>query len=390
MARVPTPQEIVARAEALAPVLRGRAAQAERARRMPDETMADLIAAGLTRIVMPSGFGGYDMGWDVLCGSSMALARGCGSQAWVGNIFAEHNFLIGLFPAEAQRDVWGADPDAVASSSFIPRGNAVEAVDGGYLLSGRWSFQSGVHHSRWSVVGEVAPGADGGPPGHHYFLVPAEDRTVIDDWHTIGMAGTGSCTVALDRAFVPAHRTLANRLVAAGETPGAALNPAPVFRMPMIGFSLLALAAVVVGIAEAMTAGFADHIGARAASGRLRPGAEAMPVRLAEAVAETRAARLLVLDAARANMARLEAGGRLDEDDAAVSRRDGAFAARLARRAAARLFEGTGGHGVYAGSHLQRSYRDILAAGAHAGLSWDAAAAGYGRRRIGQQAARLF
>jgi len=390
MEAIPSPQDIVARAEALAPVLRERAAEAERLRRVPDETMADLIAAGLTRIVKPSRHGGYDMGWDVLCRSSMALAQGCGSQAWVGNIFAEHNFLIGLFPGEAQQDVWGPAPDAVASSSFIPRGNTVEAVDGGYLLSGRWPFQSGVHHSSWSIVGEIAPGGDGGPAEHHYFLVPAADRTIVDDWHTIGMAGTGSCTVTLDRAFVPAYRTLANRLVAAGETPGAALNSAPVFRMPMIGFSLLALAAVLVGVARSMTGEFARDLDARAKTGRLRPGAEALPARLAEASAELRAAGLLIEDAARVNMAKLEAGGRLDEDDAAVSRRDGAFAAQLARRAATRLFEGAGGHGVYAGGHLQRGYRDILAAGAHAGLSWDAAASGYGRRQIGRDAAKLF
>jgi len=386
---IPSPAEIVARAGELAPVLRARAAKAEELRRVPDETVADLVAAGLTRIVQPSRHGGFDMGWDVLCESSMALGQGCGSQGWVGNIFAEHNFLIGLFPGEAQQDVWGNNPDVLASSSFIPRGNKVEVADGGYALSGRWPFQSGVHHSGWSVLGELAP-RDGGEPEHHFFLVPSEDRRIVDDWHTIGMAGTGSCTVELDRAFVPAHRTLPNRLVVAGATPGAEINPAPVFRMPMMGFSQLALASVVVGVAAAMADEFAGFLEERAQQGRMRPGMEALPARLAESAVEARAARLLVLDAARANMKKLSDGGRLDEADQAVSRRDGAFAVTLARRAAARLFEATGGHGVYSGNHLQRSYRDILAAGAHAGLNWDAAAAGYGRSRLGEKAAQLF
>lgn len=385
----PSPQEIVARARDLAPRLRERSAQADGLRRVPDETVADLVAAGLTRIVQPARHGGFGMGWDVLCESSMALARGCGSQGWVANIFAEHNFLIGLFPDQAQRDVWGGNPDAVASSSFIPRGNSVEAVEDGYVLSGRWPFQSGVHHTGWSVVGELAPGA-GGTREHHYFLVPARDRTIIDDWHTIGMMGTGSCSVELRKAFVPAHRTLPNALVAAGAAPGAELNTAPVFRMPMIGFSQLALASVVVGIASAMTDEFTDFARDRVQQGRMRPGSEALPARLAEAAVETRAARLLVLDAARANMQKLSGGERLDGDDQAVSRRDGAFAVTLARRAAARLFEATGGHGVYVGGHLQRSYRDILAAGAHAGLSWDAAALGYGKSRLGLDVTKLF
>ena len=389
MSALPSAQEIVARAAALAPALRERSAQAEARRRVPDETIADLLAAGLTRIVQPSRYGGYDMGWDVLCESSMALAQGCGSQAWVGNIFAEHNFLIGLFPDEAQRDVWENNPDVLASSSFIPRGNRVESVEGSYALSGRWPFQSGVHHSSWSVVGELAPG-EGGAQEHRYFLVPAEDRTIVDDWHTVGMAGTGSCSVELDRAFVPAHRTLPNRLVAAGATPGASLNTAPVFRMPMIGYSLLALASVVVGVAGAMAEDFAEYLEDRAQQGRMRPGSEALPTRLAEAAAEIRAAKLLVLAAARTNMEKLARGERLDDTDAAVSRRDGAYAVVLARRAAGRIFEGTGGHGVYLGSHLLRSYRDILAAGAHAGLSWDTAAAEYGKSRFGQKAAKLF
>jgi len=300
----PSPQEIVARARDLAPRLRERSAQADGLRRVPDETVADLVAAGLTRIVQPARHGGFGMGWDVLCESSMALARGCGSQGWVANIFAEHNFLIGLFPDQAQRDVWGGNPDAVASSSFIPRGNSVEAVEDGYVLSGRWPFQSGVHHTGWSVVGELAPGA-GGTREHHYFLVPARDRTIIDDWHTIGMMGTGSCSVELRKAFVPAHRTLPNALVAAGAAPGAELNTALVFRMPMIGFSQLALASVVVGIASAMTDEFTDFARDRVQQGRMRPGSEALPARLAEAAAEARAARLLVLDAARANMQKL-------------------------------------------------------------------------------------
>ena len=170
MSEIPSAQDIVGRARELAPVLRERSAKAEQLRRVPDETVADLVAAGLTRIVQPARHGGFEMGWEVLCASSMALAHGCGSQAWVANIFAEHNFLIGLFPEPAQRDVWGGNPDAVSSSSFIPRGNRVEVVEGGFALSGRWPFQSGVHHTGWSVVGELAPG-DGAEPEHHYFLV---------------------------------------------------------------------------------------------------------------------------------------------------------------------------------------------------------------------------
>ena len=356
--------------------------QAESLRRVPGETIADVIAAQLTRIVKPSRYGGFDMGWDVLCESTMELARGCGSQAWVANIFAEHNFLVGLFDDKAQQEVWGKDPETVMSSSFMPIGNKLTVVDGGFVLSGRWPFSSGVHHAGWTIVGELVR-REGAPPEHHFFLVPAKDRTIIDDWHTIGLAGTGSCSVGLDNVFVPRHRALPNRLVVAGATPGAEVNTAPIFRMPMIGFSHLALGSVPVGMVEGMIDDFTAFAAARLSREKPPPASESLLARLSESAVEVRAARLLILNVARANMTKLENGEALGEADAAVTRRDCAFAVILAKRAATRMYEATGAHGIYLGDHMQRSFRDAIASGAHTGLNWDRAAVDYGRIETG-------
>ena len=256
------------------------------------------------------------------------------------------------------------------------------------MLNGRWPFQSGVDHTGWSILGALVPG-EGETPEHHFFLVPATDREVVDDWHTMGMAGTGSKSVQLDNVFVPAHRALANSLVVSGMTPGAAINTAPVFRMPMIGFSLLALAAVVVGVAECMVEEFTDLLKARAAGGS-RPGSDALHSHLAEAAAEAKAARLLVLEAAKSNMAKLADGKPLDDDDKIMTRHNGAFAATLARRAATRLFEVAGAHEIYLSSHMQRCFRDVYAATAHTGLGWDRVAVEYGRHQVGLSFAPLF
>ena len=288
----PSRGELVARAQALAPKLRDRAVAAEQLRRLPDQTVADIIAAGFTRIVQPSRYGGFEMGWDDLCVVSMELARGCGSQAWVANIYGEHNFLVGLFDDQAQQDVWGDTPDALVSSALIPVADLVKRQADGYVLNGRWPFLSGIDHSNWTILGGLVP-RDADTPEHHFFLVPAADREIIDDWHTMGMAGTGSKSIQLDNVFVPAHRALANRLVVSGTTPGAAINPAPVFRMPLIGFSLLALASVV-GMAECMVEEFSALLKARATAGRPQAGGDAPLAHLAEASAEAQAARLMV------------------------------------------------------------------------------------------------
>jgi len=102
-------QELLARAETLVPVLRGRAGKAESLRRCPEETVADFADAGLLRICQPARFGGYEQPWDVLCEVSRVLAHGCGSQAWVENIYCDHTQMLGMFPLEAQADVWGKD-----------------------------------------------------------------------------------------------------------------------------------------------------------------------------------------------------------------------------------------------------------------------------------------
>ena len=373
-----TRDDIIARAEGLVPVLRERAETAEALRRMPDETVAELVAAGLTRTSQPARFGGFELGWDVVCEVAMTLGRGDASQAWVANVYAEHAFMAALFPDAAQREVWGGNPEALISASISPVGNHVETVDGGYLLDGRWPFASGVHHSDWTIIGDLVQTGDA-PPQHMLFLVPKADREIVDDWHVTGMAGTGSLSVKLARVFVPAHRSLNNDAVAAGAAPGAEINRHPLYRMPIFGFSNLALASVPVGVAEAMIDEFTGFVASRAARKPPPPALEALHTRLAESAAEVKAARLLIMDAAVSSMAKLVSGALLTAADGTRNMHQNAYACVLTRRAAARLFEATGAHGIYLTSVMQRAFRDIYASTVHAGLNWDRHALQYGR-----------
>ena len=357
------------RARQFVPVLRERAAKGEALRRVPDETIADLIDSKLLRLCQPARFGGSELGWDVLCETSIELARGDGSQGWVANIYAEHPYIAALFEDEAQHEVWDSDPDVLICASLIPQGNRVETVPGGFRMTGRWSFASGVHHAKWIILGEIPGGGTDRADGF-LFLVPSSQYRVEDDWHSVGMAGTGSSSVTLDNVFVPAHRALATRDINAGTAPGTKLNRAPLYRMPVLGYAQLALAAVPIGAAIGMVDDFRNFIRGKA------PG-ELLQERLAEAAAETNAASLVLMDVARANQAKLEAGIALGEPDAARSARDGAYAVLLARRAATRLFEVTGGHGLYLSGPMQRAFRDVLGGAAHGSLGWQRAATRY-------------
>src|SRR5690242_11363627 len=109
------------------------------------------------------------------------------------------------------------------SSSYAPTGRATP-VDGGYRLSGRWSFSSGSEHARWVLLGGIAPDEDGNPTDFRTFLVPAADYTVDDVWDTVGLRGTGSNDIVIEDAFVPTYRTLSFNDTSRCQCPGHEIN----------------------------------------------------------------------------------------------------------------------------------------------------------------------
>ena len=376
-----TIDELVSRARALAPAFRERAAASEELRRAPDETIPDIVAAEFPRICQPARFGGMELGWDSVCAVSMELGKACASQAWVSNVYSEHSCVLSLFGDEAQHDVWGDNPKALISSSYAPSGK-VEKVDGGVRVTGRYHFPSGLPHARWSIIGGMIP-RDDAPPYPAFMLIPARDRTTVDNWFTVGMAGTGSMDFDVDDIFIPDHRILDENLIFDGATPGSKLNHGPVYRMPQKGVAQLALASVPVGAAEGAVDDFAEMMRTRKVRGEALIDAQNLQLRLAESAAEAEAARRLVLGTARNVMAKLASGAFIDENDISTATRDAAYAVKLAQRATVRLFEATGGSGMYLTNHLQRVFRDVHAAGGHIGLAWDRSATMYSRIRLG-------
>jgi alkylation response protein AidB-like acyl-CoA dehydrogenase len=372
--------EILKRAAGLIPAFRERAAQCEKLRRLPDNSVADLIDTKLLRVCQPARFGGSEIDWSVLCEMSIEMARGDGSQAWVANVYAEHPYVVAMFADEVQHEVWDDNPDMLISASLLPVGGRVEKVDGGYRLTGKWPFASGVDHAGWAIVGEGGETEDG-QRDHLLFLIPRADFTIADDWFTVGMTGTGSASVVLDGTFVPMHRTIRARDILAGTTPGARINTAPLFRMPLMGFAQSALAAVPVGAALGMVDDFRTFVRAKGKATSPAPGPivglELLQARFAESAAEIHAASLLLVETSRRNMNKLADGIALTDADAALTMRDTGYAMLLAKRASTRVFEATGAHGTYLSTPIQRGFRDVEVAGNHGSLAWDRSAMRY-------------
>ena len=376
-----TREEMVQRAAALVPRLRERAERTEQLRRLPDETIADLVDAGLLRIGNPDRFGG--LGLDIDSGFEVAveLGRGCGSAAWCYAVLNTHNWWIGHWPAQAQEEYFADSPDTFASSALDPSRARVKVVAGGYRLSGRWSFSSGCDAAQWVMVGGLGPG------GLLWFLVPIAEVTVDDTWFVSGLRGTGSKDLLIDDVFVPAHRVADARLIQEGQTDGWALHGRPSYRAPLFAVSGTLLSPII-GMARGAVEAFADQL-----RGRKRPdGTElthsvASQLRLAESSAEVDAARSLLRQNTREVLDRVARGDTLTLLDRARYRRDTVFMARLAVRAITRLVEEGGGHALLESNPLQRFHRDARAASQHQMLRWDQNAEQYGRVALGLEPA---
>jgi 3-hydroxy-9,10-secoandrosta-1,3,5(10)-triene-9,17-dione monooxygenase len=376
-------RELIERAESLVPTLRARAEETEALRRLPDETMRDLLDAELFKAVQPKRYGGFEVDLDDALRITAALGRGCGATAWVYGVLSDHQITLGMYPDAAQQDVWGETPDAVACSGLAPAG-ATRRVEGGYVLKGRWQFSSGSDHSAWIFVHSHVPpdGSDQGPRTA-YYLVPREDFEIVDTWHVIGLAGTGSKDVVIEEAFVPEHRLLLLSDAGEGRTPGAEVNPGPLYRMPRMATTPFLLTAPTIGLTEGMLELFLESIRSKASRGVKLAELGTMQMRIAEAAAEVDAARLLLERDCAETMRVMRADGRLTLEQRARNRRDMAYAATLCSRAADRLFTATGANGLFDGNEMRRQFHDIRAVGAHFVNAWDVAGTTYTKVTLG-------
>jgi 3-hydroxy-9,10-secoandrosta-1,3,5(10)-triene-9,17-dione monooxygenase len=378
-------EELLARAEALVPLLRERALRAEQLRRLPDETIADLHESGLFRILQPARVGGSELPYRALFELTAVIGQGCGSTAWVLGNLAAHHWLLGMWHPEAQDEIWGQSPDSLISSALAFARGRARRVEGGYRLSGRWPFSSGIDPSTWNIFGAIVNDEETGQSEPRMFLVPASDYTIIDTWQVIGLAGTGSNDVEVVDVFVPAYRTLSGERIRGGPNRGSEVNPGTLYKLPAVSLFAFAVAGVSLGIARGAIQNFIETTRTRrsAYTGRNIADFTNMQVHLAEAAALADAAEASVLHDCDEATRITEAGVVPSIEQRARYRRDGAFAATLCTRAVDLLFAATGGNAIYESNPIQRAFRDVHAANAHYMLNWDVNGAIYGRVALG-------
>jgi alkylation response protein AidB-like acyl-CoA dehydrogenase len=377
---------LIAKARALAPLLRERAAQAERLRRLPDETHAEFRAAGFYRVLQPARYGGLEGRYGLHTMLGAEAARGCASSGWALSITACHSWIFGMFPREAQDEFWEPDPERTVASSFLAVQPSAVPADGGIRLRGRWRFSSNVDHCHGAILIAMVPGASG--PRQHFAFLHRDQYEIEDTWNVVGLAATGSNDVVVEDAFVPAHRLLDVMTTREGRSPGAQANPHYLFTLPLFAPFSHSLVGPALGAAQGALDQIVHDLRSKTSAANVKLAEQqTIQARIAEAAAEIEAASALL----QADRARINDNGRLrllpDDETRVRYRLNVGYAAKLSVQAIERLLPIVGGRGLELADPFQRAWRDAHAVAQHIALTWDLQALNYGAVRLGGKAA---
>jgi 3-hydroxy-9,10-secoandrosta-1,3,5(10)-triene-9,17-dione monooxygenase len=379
---VPSPEDLKNRARELVPMLRERAAEAEDNRGISRATHKLFCDAGFYKIMQPVRHGGYETDVGLVVDIAAELGRGCGSSAWVFTNLAMHGLTMGMKDPRCQEEVWGDNQDALICSASPGANSKVTMVDGGLLVDGVWHYSSAVDFADYVHL-QIFLRPEDGPPEHRFAMVAKSDYEIIDDWYSTGMSATGSRSVEMKEVFIPDYCTLSSLDIRGGPTPGSAVNPGALYKLPFWGLGSKWFAGPAIGIARGVLELIEQDLESRIGMGGAKLSAEpTIHGRLAESGGEIEAAWAMLARDCADVMRMTEAGEDATLLIRAKWRRNNAYAAVLCARAVDRLFGLTGMRGMQPGHDVQRAWRDVHAVSRQLGIAWDPQAVNYGRARF--------
>ena len=358
--------------------------EAERNRRVDDSVVRALIESGLLKVLQPARFGGYESGFPEFVRVGQTLAHYDVSLAWLYGIMGIHKWWGCYAEPQLQDELWGDNPDRVFADSFNPTGKA-ELADGGFRLTGKWGFQSGLPWSEWSAVGAITPFAAGAPPEYLMLFVPKRDYRIVDDWHTVGLRGSASASIVVDDVFVPRYRAFRlGDTMKTGHAPGQAYNPGPLYQVPFVAGLCISLVPPSLGGAQAVAQRFREAAKLRVPQFQQR---QAELVYSQTVLAES----MLTLETLEQMLYRnadelMEIGrGTAGIDHLTRIRLFAcrAYIARRSREVVGSLMDLAGSRSIFEDNPLQRFWRDVHVMGQHVALNYEAGMRNYGRVLMG-------
>jgi indole-3-acetate monooxygenase len=354
---------IIDSVRSMAPTIRKNADSAEQERCLPKPVVRDLVDAGVFRMLVPRSLGGDEIELMTACRVVEEVAIQDGAVGWCAMIGACNGHFGGLMPTVGAREVY-ADRDVVLAGTFRPTGVAV-AVDGGYRLTGRWPFASGIMHSHWLMGGcRILDGdrprvTSTGTPVTKLLFLPRAEANVLDTWYTGGLRGTGSHDFEVKDIFVPSSRALWF-----ADPP---VEPGPLYRFPAIALFATLVASVSLGIARHAIEAFKALAGVKTPTGsqellRASPVAQS---HLGQAEGLLRAGRAFLFESLADAWEVVNRGKPLTWMQRGLLWLSATQAATQAVQAVDIVYRAGGASSVYASTHLERCLRDIRAASQH-------------------------
>jgi alkylation response protein AidB-like acyl-CoA dehydrogenase len=364
----PTRTELVRRATELIPLIRKNAPWQEENRVMHEETLEALREAGLLKMILPVRYGGYESDMATVSSVITELARGDGSVAWTVSVWLISAWQAGLFPDQVQDEIF-ADPDVRVCASVSPSGIATP-TEGGVILNGKWKFISGSQQSQWVTHAAMLATEDGGLlPG--LIAVPMSDLTVVDDWYTAGLRGSGSVTTIAENLFVPQERVLNMIPVLTQGLIASEQNAtSPVWRgAPFLPFASATVSAVPYGMALAAREAFFERLPDRKISYtnyEHQADAPLTHLQVAEASVKIDEAAFHVQRAAQRVDDKALTGDRWTVEERVVARMDMGATCQRVKEAVDILTTASGASAVYSDMVMQRIERDVQTINLHA------------------------
>ena len=371
----------------LLPSLRERADETERLRVVPDASIKELEETGFFKLLQPKRFDGHESDPIDFYTAVRDIAGACGSTGWVSSVVGVHPWQVALFSDEAQQAVWGEDTNTRLSSSYAPTGKATVA-EGGYQLSGKWSFSSGCDHCSWVLLGGLVFNAEGQVVDFKTFMVPRDKYTIVDVWHMVGLAGTGSNDIVVDDVFIPEAFTLSMGETGQCRGPGQEQNPSDLYKLPFHSIFTGTITTPIIGLAMGAYAEHVEMQQKRRRAAYLGEKASLDPfaaVRIAKASSEIDAAWALLVNNIREAQSYVAKGEKIPLRTRLKVRRDQVLGSQRAIDAIDALFEASGGRALTNGTYLQRAWRDAHAGRVHAANDPERALQMFGAHEFGHK-----
>lgn len=379
-------RNVKAIAESIIPELSARALETERDRKVPPANIKLLHDTGLLGVFRARKWGGSELSMRAHVDAVATVAKGCAATAWVLGVYHAHDYIVGHMSEQAQREIYGAGDIAAVSAVIGPRGKAIRRADGSYLLNGFWPFASGNATATWMLLGAEVFDEAGNKLDEGDLAAPIGDIERLDDWHVAGLQGTGSNSVRVKDAIVPAHRYVSLPALLENQTVGFTDPAAPAIFKCQAGPALgMFIATSALGAARRSLEDFLKVVPGKRVmyTAHISHEWSALQIALGQSASMIEAAELIFYRAADDVDAYARRGEKMPMSLRARIRMDIAAVPRLCRDAVQKLLTIGGAAGLSLKSAIQLNFRNLQATTMHGLLLEETGAEIYGRVLLG-------